>query len=112
SIFRQAAEQGIAVARLTDVDTSPLVEPADLALIKRLLQFPELVKGATGALEPHRVAYWLQQIAAHFHPWYKNHPLIQDDARLMHARLALCATVAAVIRNGLDLLGVSAPESM
>src|SRR5207249_6258635 len=45
SIFRQAAEQGIAVPRLTDIDTSPLVEPADLALIKRLLQFPELAKG-------------------------------------------------------------------
>ena len=112
SIFRQASEQGIAVPRLTDVDTSPLVEPADLALIKRLLQFPELVKGATRALEPHRVAYWLQQLAAEFHAWYKNHRVIQEDARLMHARLALCATVAAVVRNGLDLLGVSAPESM
>jgi arginyl-tRNA synthetase len=112
SIFRQAAEQGIAVPRLTDIDTSPLVEPADLALIKRLLQFPELVKGATGALEPHRVAYWLQQLASEFHAWYKNHRVIQDDARLMNARLALCATVGTVVRNGLDLLGVSAPESM
>jgi arginyl-tRNA synthetase len=112
SIFRQAAEQGIAVPRLTDIDTSPLVEPADLALIKQLLQFPDLVKGATRALEPHRVAYWLQQLASEFHAWYKNHRVIQDDARLMHARLALCATVGTVIKNGLDLLGVSAPESM
>ena len=112
SIFRQAAEQGIAVPRLTDIDTSPLVEPADLALIKHILQFPDLVKGATRALEPHRVAYWLQQLASEFHAWYKNHRVIQDDARLMHARLALCATVGTVIKNGLDLLGVSAPESM
>jgi arginyl-tRNA synthetase len=112
SIFRQAAEQGITVPRLADIDTSPLVEPADLALIKRLLQFPELVKGATGALEPHRLAYWLQQLASEFHAWYKNHRVIQDDARLMNARLALCATVGTVVRNGLDLLGVSAPESM
>jgi arginyl-tRNA synthetase len=112
SIFRQAAEQGIAVPRLTDIDSSPLVEPADLALIKQLLQFPDLVKGATRALEPHRVAYWLQQLASEFHAWYKNHRVIQDDARLMHARLALCATVGTVIKNGLDLLGVSAPESM
>jgi len=112
SIFRQATEQGIPVPRLTDIDTSPLVEPADLALIKRLLQFPDLVKGASRALEPHRVAYWLQQIAAEFHAWYKNHRVIQDDARLMHARLALCATVGTVVKNGLDLLGVSAPESM
>src|SRR5258705_710224 len=112
SIFRQAAEQGITVPRLADIDTSPLVEPADLALIKRLLQFPELVRGATSALEPHRVAYWLQQLASEFHAWYKNHRVIQDDARLMNARLALCATVGTVVRNGLDLLGVSAPESM
>jgi len=112
SIFRQAAEQGIAVPRPTDVDTSPLVEPADLALIKRLLQFPELVRGAARAREPHRVAYWLQELAGEFHAWYKNHRVIQDDVRLMHARLALCATVATVVHNGLDLLGVSAPESM
>src|SRR5580765_2167151 len=112
SLFRQAAEQGITIPHLADIDTSPLVEPADLALIKRLLQFPELVRGATGALEPHRVAYWLQQLASEFHAWYKNHRVIQDDARLMNARLALCATVGTVVRNGLDLLGVSAPESM
>ena len=112
SIFRQATEQGITVPRLADIDTSPLVESADLALIKRLLQFPELVRGATGALEPHRVAYWLQQLASEFHAWYKNHRVIQDDARLMNARLALCATVGTVVQNGLDLLGVSAPESM
>ena len=112
SIFRQAAEQGIAVPALNAIDTSPLVEPADLALIKQLLQFPELVKGAARMLEPHRVAYWLQQLAAEFHAWYKNHRVIQDDRRLMYARLALAATVGVVIRNGLDLLGVSAPESM
>jgi len=98
--------------RLTDIDTSPLAEPADLALIKRLLQFPDLVKGAAAALEPHRVAYWLQELAAEFHAWYKNHRVIQDDARLMHARIALCATVGTVVANGLELLGVSAPESM
>jgi len=112
SIFRQAAEQGIAVPRLTEIDTSALVEPADLALIKLLLQFPELAKDAARAREPHRVAYWLQQLASEFHAWYKNHRVIQDDTRLMLARLALCATVATVVKNGLALLGVSAPESM
>jgi arginyl-tRNA synthetase len=112
SIFRQAAEQGLAVPRPTGVDTGPLVEPADLALIKRLLQFPDLVRDAARAREPHRVAYWLQELAAEFHAWYKNHRVIQEDVRLMHARLALCATVATVVKNGLALLGVSAPESM
>jgi arginyl-tRNA synthetase len=112
SIFRQAAEQGIAVPPATEVDTSPLVEPAELALIKLLLQFPEVVDGSARALEPHRVAYWLQELAAEFHAWYRNHRVIQDDARLMHARMALCAAVDTVIRNGLELLGVGAPESM
>jgi arginyl-tRNA synthetase len=112
SIFRQAAEQEIAVPPATEVDTSPLVEPAELALIKRLLQFPEVVSGSARALEPHRVAYWLQELAAEFHAWYRNHRVIQDDARLMHARMALCAAVDTVVRNGLELLGVGAPESM
>jgi len=89
-----------------------VVAPAYLTLIKQLLQFPELVKGAARMLEPHRVAYWLQQLAAEFHAWYKNHRVIQDDRRLMYARLALAATVGVVVKNGLDLLGVSAPESM
>ena len=112
SIVRQAAEQGIAIPPVTEVDTSPLVEPAELALIKLLLQFPEVVDGAARALEPHRVAYYLQELAAAFHGWYRNHRVIQDDARLMHARMALCAAVDTVIRNGLELLGVGAPESM
>jgi arginyl-tRNA synthetase len=112
SIVRQAAEQGIAVARPADVDTSPLVEAAELALIKLLLQFPEIVTAAARTLEPHRVAYWLQELAAAFHGWYRNHRVIQDDARLMQARMALCAAVDTVIQNGLELLGVGAPESM
>ena len=112
SIFGQAVEQGIAAPVPASVDTRPLVEPAEQALIKRLLEYPELVRGAALALEPHRVAYWLHELAAEFHAWYKHHRVIQDDVRLMHARMALCAAVGGVIRNGLDLLGVSAPESM
>ena len=112
SIGKQMAEQGIAVPPLAETDLSPLREPEELALIKRLLQYPEVVKGAARALEPHRVAYFLQELAGAFHPYYKNHRVIQDDRRLMFARLALCAAVGRVVRNGLALLGVGAPESM
>ncbi len=112
SIGTQVTEQGIAVPRLAETDLSPLREPEELALIKRLLQYPEIVKGAARALEPHRVAYFLQELAGAFHPYYKNHRVIQDDRRLMFARLALCAAVGRVVKNGLALLGVSAPESM
>ena len=58
------------------------------------------------------MAYWLSELAALFHPYYKNHRVIQDDRELMLARLALCTAVGQVIANGLTLLGVSAPETM
>src|SRR5881409_1191745 len=112
SIDKQVAEQGIVVPPLGEVDLSPLRAGEELAIIKRLVQYPEVVKGAAHALEPHRLAYWLQELAGGFHPYYKTHRVIQDDRRLIHARLALCAGVGRVIRNGLELLGVSAPESM
>ena len=112
SIDKQVAEQGLVVPPLGEIDLSPLREDEELAIIKRLLQYPEVVRGAARALEPHRVAYWLQELAGMFHPYYKNHRVIQDDRRLMLARLALCAGVGRVIRNGLELLGVRAPESM
>jgi arginyl-tRNA synthetase len=70
------------------------------------------VGGAARALEPHRIAYWLSELAALFHPYYKTHRVIQEDRRLMLARLALCTAVGQVIANGLTLLGVSAPGSM
>jgi arginyl-tRNA synthetase len=112
SIHRQVAEQGIVPPPWRDVDLSPLTEPEEQALIKRLLDYPHVVAGAAAALEPHRVAYWLSELAALFHPYYKNHRVIQEDRRVMFARLALCTAVGQVIANGLALLGVSAPETM
>ena len=112
SIARQAAEQGIAIPDWEAVDTAVLTEPEEQALIKRLLHYPEVVRSAARAHEPHRVAFWLQELAGAFHPYYKTHRVIQDDARLMLARLALCAAVGRVVANGLQLLGVAAPESM
>jgi len=112
SIARQAVEQGIAVPAWEAIDTSPLTEVEEQALIKRLLDYPEMVRGAARAHEPHRVAFWLRELAGAFHPYYKNHRVIQDDRRLTLARLALCAAVGGVIANGLDLLGVGAPETM
>jgi arginyl-tRNA synthetase len=112
SIARQAAEQGIEIPAWDAVDLSVLTAPEEQALIKRLFDYPEIVRGAARAREPHRIAYWLQELAGVFHPYYKTHRVIQDDRRLMLARFALCAAVGQVIANGLDLLGVSAPETM
>ena len=112
SLFRNAAEQGIAVPPWSQVDLSPLVLDVEQALIKRLLQYPDLVAGAARAREPHRVAYFLSELAGLFHPYYKAHRVITPDRATTLARLALCAAVGQVVRNGLDLLGVSAPDSM
>jgi arginyl-tRNA synthetase len=95
-----------------EVDTAPLTLPEEQLLIKRLLQYPAVVAGAARALEPHRVAYYLTELAGVFHPYYKVHRIITDDRPLTLARLALARAVGDTVRNGLGLLGVSAPESM
>jgi len=112
SIARQAAAQGIVVPAWDQVDTSVLTLPEEQRIIKRLLQYPDLVAAAARALEPHRIAYWLQELAGLFHPYYKAHRILQEDRALTAGRLALCLAVGQVVANGLDLLGVSAPESM
>jgi len=112
SIWRQIAEQGLEVPPWSDVSLAALGLPEELAIMKRLVEYPALVAGAARALEPHRLAYWLHELAGLFHPYYKSHRVIQPDRELMLARLALCTAVAEILRSGLGLLGVSAPEAM
>lgn len=112
SIARQLDEQGIAVPEWSQIDLAPLTLPEEQQIIRRLLAFPEATVEAARALEPHRIAYWLQELAGRFHPYYRAHRVIQEDRPLMLARFALCAAVGQVLRNGLGLLGVAAPESM
>jgi arginyl-tRNA synthetase len=112
SLARQAREQGIVLPAWAQIDTAVLALPEEQQIIKRLLQYPDTVAGAARSLEPHRLAYWLQEVAGLFHPYYKAHRVIQEDRVLTVARLALCAAVGQVVANGLGLLGVSAPESM
>ena len=112
SLRRTAAEQGVAPPPWARVDFLPLVLPEEQALIKRLLQFPDVVAGAARAREPHRVAYYLTELAGVFHPYYKAHRVITEDRAVTLARLGLSEAVGQVVRNGLGLLGVSAPESM
>jgi len=77
-----------------------------------LSKFPELVEVAATNLEPHLVATYLYELAAAFHAWYNAHHFIVDDADLRDARLALAEAARIVLANGLDLLGMGAPESM
>jgi arginyl-tRNA synthetase len=112
SLFKNAAEQGVTVPRWADVDFSPLTLDEEQALVKRLLQYPDLVAGAARAREPHRVAYYLSELAGLFHPYYKAHRVITPDRATTLARLGLSAAVGQVVAGGLELLGVSAPQSM
>lgn len=112
SLFRTVAERTIDLPPWSEVDFTPLTLAEEQGLIKRLLQYPNVVHGAARAREPHRVAYYLTELAAAFHPYYKAHRIITENRALTVARLGLCAAVGQVVRNGLGLLGVSAPESM
>ncbi|MBI3624764.1 MAG: arginine--tRNA ligase, partial [Candidatus Rokubacteria bacterium] len=112
SIFQHLREKKLPVPDWRRVDLGRLNLPEEMSLIKRLLQFPYVVAAAARALEPHRIAYYLQELAGLFHPYYNRHRVISGDKELMYARLTLVAGVRLVIRNGLDLLGVSAPKKM
>jgi arginyl-tRNA synthetase len=122
SIEKHALERGVTPpepADWSDLDLSPLTAPEELALIKTLLRYPGLVAGAAGACEPHRVAAYLHELAAQFHGYHHlgaQTPALRvvrpDDVAASHARLALARAVALVIRNGLGVLGISAPASM
>ncbi len=109
SVLRQAAERGIAAG---DEDPRRLVEDEEMEVIRQLVQFPDVVEGAAADLEPHRVAFYLMEFAAAFHRYYNRHRIMTEDVDLTRARLQLVRTAQRVLRNGLGLLGVSAPERM
>ncbi len=112
SIFQHLREKKLPLPDWRRVDLGLLRLGEEQSLIKRLLQFPHVVAAAARTLEPHRIAYYLQELAGLFHPYYKSHRVVGDDLALTNARLALAAGVGLIVRNGLDLLGVSAPEKM
>ena len=111
SVQRQCAEKGIEVD-LAEANLARLDNSHEAALVKQLGLFPERVESAAKRREPHLVANYLRELANYFHSWYNAHQFIVDDGELRDARLALAAAVAQVMRNGLGLMGVSAPEKM
>ena len=113
SLLRQAGEKGYAFdaahgqASLHVLDDVPAQD-----LMRELSRFPEVVEAAGATLEPHLVAQYLRELANAFHGWYHASPVLVEDAALRNARLSLALATRQVLANGLDLLGVSAPESM
>ena len=95
-----------------DVDLSVLTLPEEQELMKALLDYPSLVAGAADALEPHRVATYLHDTAGQIHLWYHKAHVLNEPEPIMRARLVLARASQFVLRNGLDLLGITAPERM
>jgi arginyl-tRNA synthetase len=116
SIFRVAKEQGRAVEKeisgITKEDLLVLSLPEEINLIKQLALYPDLVQSSAEKLEPHRINYYLMELAGLIHRYYFNCRVITDDVALTKARFALITAAQTILRSALDLLGVSAPERM
>jgi arginyl-tRNA synthetase len=123
SVLRQAAEafpgEGIDAGSLATADLSLLSDPAELDVVRRIAQYPRIVEAAAAAHEPHRVAFFLYELASDFHSlWNKGKEaphlrfVIETDRKSSYARLALVWTVMTVLASGLGILGVSAPDEM
>ncbi|MFQ5902788.1 MAG: arginine--tRNA ligase, partial [Candidatus Binatia bacterium] len=114
SIFEQARQVGFQVddTLLQDVKMERLAEAEEIELIKRVVQFNEVLEESVKELEPHRVVFYLLELAGEFHRYYNRFRVISDDVALARARLLLVRNVQKVIRRGLLLLGVEAPLKM
>jgi arginyl-tRNA synthetase len=112
SILRKAAEQGLAAIGWRPGSGAQLVQNEEIQLIKALARFPEMVQLSAETLAPHRITFALMNVSALFHAYYNKHRVLTDDPELSNSRLCLISAVQRVIRNGLTLLGVKAPEQM
>ena len=116
SLKRKAAEAGIDLNAEADL---PLLDEEELGLVKRAAQYPRVLEGAALAHEPHRIAFYLYDLAAEFHAlWNRGNDdpgrrfLVENNPELSRARLELAFAIGQVIRSGLALMGVTATEEM
>lgn len=127
SLWRVAASRGIVCPSASDTDLSVLTDPDELSLIRKLSAYPDMLQASALAFEPHRVTYYLQQLAALLHTFYNKHRIMppagdhdNDETpateelspKVTAARLVLMRGVQQVLRNGLAVLGIAAPEQM
>jgi arginyl-tRNA synthetase len=89
-----------------------LKEPEEINLMKTMARYPEVLQNSAKFMEPHRITFYLMDLAAGFHAYYNKHRVLSDDPLLSRGRLYMVLAVQKVIRNGLTLLGVSAPDRM
>ncbi|WP_426194289.1 arginine--tRNA ligase [Massilia sp. DWR3-1-1] len=99
-------------ASLVDADLAPLTAPSETALLATLAAYPEMLARAQVELSPHQVAFYLRELAANLHSFYFAEKVLVEDEHLKRARLALVVATRQVLRNGLAMIGVSAPAQM
>ena len=114
ALLRRAADRGVEMPERSSLEMlAPLTSADDLSLLREVERFRNVVEDAARARAAHPVSFYLMELAGKLHSYYANNPVLSgDDEAVMKARLALLRAVSVVIANGLDLLGVSAPESM
>jgi arginyl-tRNA synthetase len=112
SIFRMAQGEGIDPAEIPHADVDRLVLPEEMGLIKEILNFFDVLEGSAQSLEPHRITFYLIDLVGKFHGYYNKVRVLGNETGLTMARLALLGVLQKVIREGLHIVGVSAPERM
>jgi arginyl-tRNA synthetase len=110
NIERYAVEQGVDLP--AEADTAPLGNAQEVQVIKKLLEFPEVIQRVVQHTEPHRITNYIQELAAIFHRFYHENRVVTEDLPLSLARLMLARATRQVLANAFALLGISAPENM
>lgn len=112
SILRNAEERSIDISSLHTSQLSLLSNKEELSLIKKLIAYPMLLENAARTFEPHRITFYLQELAKLFHSYYHKYKVITDDIETTKARLALCLAAKIILYDALTILGVTSPEKM
>src|SRR4029453_16355550 len=109
SIFRRAAERGITYDATAPVR---LEAPHEIALVKHILRFGEVLELVARELKPHHLTNYLYELATRFHAFYEHCPVLKSEDPTRSSRLILCDVTARTLARGLDLLGIEHPEQM
>jgi len=112
SIFEQAGKAGIEMGDAASIPVKRLELPEELELIRKMIQFNDVLEESVRELEPHRMVFYLLDLAGEFHRYYNRQRVISEDIGLTGARLLLIANIQKTVRRGLEILGVDAPVKM
>ncbi|MCX7795639.1 MAG: arginine--tRNA ligase [bacterium] len=112
SLFRQAEAREVEIERVFNCDLSYLKDPLEVDLMIILEDFPDMLRNAFYNRAPHRLTFYLESLAKSFHSFYNSLRILQEEEPVMYARMALVFATQQVIKNGLDIIGVSTPEKM